>query len=850
MSRTSLIISHNSNSIKSETSYNDLNDIFYIFKKAINITDTFFNFLFSSILFCIKALFRKKKYLFPRMFFYSFFVVMFFSLSQSQNISTELIINAYFNKSNIIHISYDNIIKSTKNFFDNKFTKSNQYDKKIKYIDKNENFNEYIYHDRNVNCFYNDVNKRFFIIYTNDFYLFNLIPLVTSVVTFVCFFFLYITIKITYYSKVSNSFMINLIGLYLNYKIMAYLYFSAFYIASGFIFVLFLYFFKCSVDSLYCILKFNRNDFEIYSIRLCAENSRQFWLKFNMLFFGTLLSGFLSLNIFKLFFNYIAFYLCLFTLIIFLCNCLEKNYLVDYKYSKSILIFILGNINFAVNKLLRKKYYNINNIELNKIDNNINDHISNVNSFYFISDIFSLFCFDYIDDFIEYKYQYYLIKKKKIRKIFNLNDFIFILLFIVFLIISIYGIIFKEYISFFIAFILSKKFNKYFPSIFNYSIGRIFNHLMILIFIFEQYEISTTGDEYIINSIMNLRLRRDNVIILFKFISLLFFLINLIYSNYLYYYSDDCHQNLYRYFKTFNEFRSINDILQQEYESKNIDNDNDENNSDDEDFINFNMDKMNNICQKKYKIKIIANNTGHIQTKYNLFAIDFFLCYFDVILTTVFAVYYEFNFILKILYLIIICFLLSRKFCLLNEIKGNVFYFIFYFISFIFSSRLILFTCIDSFYFTFIMHLNMSALLTYYCFSNRRSLFITIFIIIHLFVSYYQKLFTFLLFNLVFVILLLIFMHFKNKEKYRIKKYDEQNSKLSLIFLLSLMTFFLIQLYGINNLFYLIQSAYNYLMNLINQLCLMLSSKNTDDIRLIEYYIITDIIDWIDQKLE
>ena len=144
----------------------------------------------------------------------------------------------------------------------------------------------------------------------------------------------------------------------------------------------------------------------------------------------------------------------------------------------------------------------------------------------------------------------------------------------------------------------------------------------------------------------------------------------------------------------------------------------------------------------------------------------------------------------------------------------------------------------------------MFALLIYYCFSNRRSLFITIFIIIHLFVSYYQKLFTFLLFNLVFVILTLIFMHFKNKEKYPIEKYDEQNSKLSLIFLLSLMTFFLIQLYGINNLFYLIQSAYDYLMNLINQLCLKLSSKNTDDIRLVEYYIITDIIDWIDQKLE
>ena len=375
---------------------------------------------------------------------------------------------------------------------------------------------------------------------------------------------------------------------------------------------------------------------------------------------------------------------------------------------------------------------------------------------------------------------------------------------------------------------------------------------MILVFIFEQYEISTTGDEYIINAIMNLNLRRDSVIILFKFISLLFFLINLIYSNYLYYYSDDCHQSLYHYFKTFNEFININDILQQEYENNNIDNDNDndENNSDDEDYINFNLDKINDICQKKYKIKIIANNTGYIKIKRHLFAVDFFLCYLDVILTTVFGVYYECNVIFKILYLIIICFLLSRKFCLLNEIKGNVFYFIYFVISFIFSSRLIFFTCIDSFYFTFIMHTNMFALLTFYSFNIRRNSFVTIFILTHLFIAYYQKLFTFLLFNLVFVSLALIFMNFKNKEKYRVEKYDEQNSKLSLIFLLSLLTFFLIQLYGINNLFYLIQSGYDYVMNLLNKICQMLSSKNNDDIRLIEYYIITDIIDWIDQKLQ
>ena len=843
MSRTSLIISNNSITKKSETSYNDLNDIFYIFKKAINATDSFFNLLFSTILFCIKAIFTKKKYIFPRMCFYSIFVIVLFSFSQSQYVPIDLIINAYFNKSQIIHISYDNIIKSNKNNFDNAYKKSKAYDKKIKYIDPNGNCNEYNYYDINNNNNYND---GYILIQNNDFYLFNFIPLITSLITFISFFFLYITIKITYYSKISNSFMINIIGLYLNYKIVSYLYSSSFYIASGFIFILFLYFYKCSIDSLYCIFKFNRNDFEIYSIRLCADNIRQFWLKFTILFFGTLLSGFLSMNYFKLFFNYIAFYLCLFTLIIFLCNCLEKNYLVEYKYSKSILIFILGNVNFAVNKLLRKKYYEENDIEPNKI----NDNIPNVNSFYFISDLFSLFCFDYIDDYIEYKYQYYLSKKKKIKKIFNLNDFVFILLFVVFLIISIYGIIFKEYISYFIALILAKKFNKYFPSIFNYSIGRIFNHFMVLIFIFEQYEISTTGDEYIINTMINLILGRDNAILLFKFIGLLFFLINLVNSNYLYYYSDDCHQNLYRYFKTFNEFRNISDILENNTFENDNDNDNDETNSDDEDFLNLNIDEITNLYRKKYKIKIIANNTSYIKIKRNLFAIDFSLCYLDMILTTVFAVYYEYNVFLKILYIIIICFLLSRKFFLLNEIKGNVFYFIYYVISFIFSSRLIFFTCIDSFYFTIIMHLNMFSLLTYYCFSNRRNLFVTIFIILHLFIAYYQKLFTFLLFNLVFVILTLIFMNFRDKEKYRIEKYDGQNSKLSLIFLLSLMTFFLIQLYGINNLLYLIQSGYDYLMNLMDKISLMLSSKNNGDIRLIEYYIITDIIDWIDHILQ
>ena len=839
-----LVKNENSKTKKYEPTNKDINDIFYIFAKTIYIIDTFFTYLFSTMFFCIQTLFSKKNFLVPKMCFYSFFIALF-TFSQSQNITTGLILNAYFNRSNIIHISYDEIIKSSQKNYENKYKRKNPYEN-IYY--ENHNNNYYIEENNNN---YSDIN----INNESDleFYLFNIIPVKRIFVTFGAFFLLYITIKLTYASKITKIFLVNILGMLLTYKYLSHLYSSKYYLASGFIFILFFYFFKFAFDCLYCILKFKKDDFEIYSDHLSAENIKQFWLKFNILFSGTLLSGFLSLIYFNLYFNYIAFYLCLFTLIIFLSNCLEKIDFIQYKYSKSIFIFIFGNINFSINKLLRKKYYNINcsySDDLNNNNNNINNnHISNVNSFYFISDLFSLFCFDYIDGYIEYKYQYYLYEKKKFKKIFEIHDMIFICLFFAFVIINIHGIIFKEYSSFFLAMSINKKFNSYFPIIFNYSIGRIFNHLMVLILIFAQYEISTTGDEYITNAILFIKIGRKNINIFFKFCGLLMFLLNLIYSNYLYYYSDDCHQNLYHYFKALDEFENIKEILQQEFDNIDNDNDNDDNNSDD-DFIDLNLNELNDTFKKKYTIKIIANNSKFTKTKDNLFATDFFLCYLDLILTIVFAVYYEYSLISKIIYLIIICFLLSRKFFLLNEIKGNILYFIYYIFSFIFSSRLIFFTCIDSNCLTIIMHLNMFALLTYYSFNNRRNLFVTLIILIHLIIAYYKKTFTFFLFNLVFVVLILIFNNFKNKKKFKVEKYDEQNNKLSLIFLLSLFTFFLIQLYGINNLFNLIENVYDYLMFCLNKIKSILSNKDKDDIRLIEYYIITDIIDWIDHKLQ
>ena len=778
------------------------------------------------------------------MCFYSIFILFLFSLSQGQNITSELIMKAYFKNKKIIHISYDNILKSNKKVFENRIKKITGNENRI-----NQDGNYDDDYSNSMCCdgnnIYNDLNENNQS--SNEFSFFNFFQIKKIFVTFISFFMLYIIIKITYDSSVSNSLIINLIGSYFSFKVLFYLYSMEYYLASGFIFILFFYFYKFAFDSVFCIFNFDREEFEIYSIQLCAENFQQFCLKFIILFSGTIISGILSLLYFNLYFNYIIFYMCLFTLIIFLSNCLEKNFLVEYKYCKNIFIFLFGNINFMINKIIRKKYYYINEPPPENIcGDQINNHILDINSFYFISDLFSLLCFDYIDDFIEYKYQYYLSKKKKFKKIFNINDMIFICLFLAFMILNIYGVMFKEYTSYFLAMTITKKFNSYFPIIFNYSIGRIFNHLMILTFVFSQYVISTSGDEYMINVFLNINLGRNLICVLLKIVSLSVLLYYLLRSNYLYYYSDDCHQNLYQYFKAFDIFQDIHEILQQEY---NENNDNDDSISDEEDLINFNLNNLTEFCEKNYKIKIITNNSGENKTKYNLIWFDFFLCYIDLILAIIFVVYYEYNFFVKLLYIIIISFFLTRKFFLLNELNGNVVYFTYYIICYLLSCRLIFLTCYDSTYLTIIMKINMFALLNHYCFNNRRNFFVTLIILIQLFVAYYKMNYVFFLFDIVFVILSLIFKNFKNKETFKLEKHDEQNSKLSLIFLLSLLMFFLVQLYGINKLIFLVQNFYDNIMHYWNAMNSLLSSKNYDDgIRLIEYYIITDIIDWIDYK--
>jgi hypothetical protein len=832
--------------------------------------------------FHIKSFLNKKIFFLKKYFYIPFILTLLFSFTLNQNIPRDLLINAYFNDSQITHISYENIIKGKYENLNNHNVNANSYktnkDNNICKACYNYQENKNKESDNDSECQkMNDIcnskdgnNDQ----QDKEYYLLNIFPVKRILITVFSFFSLYIIIKTTYYSRINNSFFINSIGVYTSYKILAYLYIAKNYLASGIVFILFFYFYKCSIDSIYLILKFKRSDFEIFSIHLTASNARQFILKFIILFSGTLISGLLSGFVFQLYFNYMAFYICLFTFIIFLCNCVENELLEEYKYIKNVLIFCFGLINFIVNKLLKNKFYeNLDCLEdIGTLDEfnffhfidylMIPTNFTNTNSFYIISDIFSLLCFDYIDDYIEYKYRNFLDKTKKRKKIFNRKDIIFHCLFMLSIGLSLSGIIIKEYICFLLSLNISQKFNTYFSTIFNHNLSRILNHIILLTYIITQYEISTTGDEYLISLMSNTRLSKDIIQVILKIFGILILLYDLIYSNYIYYYSNNSHQVFYHYYSGFDVAKDTNDNCDNDNDSNNNNNFNDSNSEEGEDLLyeenhEINDDIRDNLFEfasqinsKKYKIKIIHSNNDDNNNTIFYLTNEIILCYIDTCIIIIFIITYETNIIMKLIYGLIIMFLNSRKYFILNEIKNNGQYFFYYLISFFFAIRLIILTNTNSVILNYLAHINVFILLVYYCCINKRNYFLSLILLIHLIVAYSHLKSNFIIFDIVSVLLFLLVKNLKSKKKYRIDKYEDQNNNMSLIFLLSLLGFFLVQLYGINKIFDLVQDIFNKITNFFDNLNFMMTyGKHKEKSgQPIEYYIITDFINWIDKK--
>ena len=171
-------------------------------------------------------------------------------------------------------------------------------------------------------------------------------------------------------------------------------------------------------------------------------------------------------------------------------------------------------------------------------------------------------------------------------------------------------------------------------------------------------------------------------------------------------------------------------------------------------------------------------------------------------------------------------------------------------ISFFFAIRLIILTNNNSDLLNYLAHINVYILLAYYCFINKRNYFLSIILLTHLSVAHANLKSNFILFDIISVLVFLLFKNLNSKKKYKIDKYEDQSSNLSLIFLLSLMIFFLLQLYGISKLCSLFQEIYSKIINFYNEMSLLTYGANSENKRKhpIEYYIITDLINWLEKN--
>ena len=203
--------------------------------------------------------------------------VLSFDINSNSNISTNLIISAYFDKNNYTRVTYEQVLENEKNG--------------IKYI---------------------NVDKE------NDFSFEKIL------ISILCFFALLIFIKLIIKSRIKNFIFFNSFGLYITFHLTQYFYKNKNYFASSFMLILLIFFDKNLLDAIFIKLSFQRKDFEIFSNNLISHNIPQFILKFLSILNISFISIILSILYYNFWVNYFLIYLCILSSLSLLGNSLEK----------------------------------------------------------------------------------------------------------------------------------------------------------------------------------------------------------------------------------------------------------------------------------------------------------------------------------------------------------------------------------------------------------------------------------------------------------------------------------------------------------------------------------------------
>ena len=784
------------------------NDIIYLYSQMFSIVSKYYSRFIYLIKHHVLVSLNKTYKLYSII---SVFLLLFTFVFSQNNVTRNLILNAYFNNSDIIHVSYDELIQNKKQEDISKIVRNLGIKYDIDYLGKRiyqKYYNIILRSNKNnisiLNICEKEVEEN-----TNEMYLLDFFPIKKIAITFISGISLYVIIQICYTAKINNSLIINGISIYIIYHFLSSLYNNKYYLASGIIFILLFFFIKCTIDCIYLTMRFKRKDFEVFSINLYANNFRQFILKFIIISFCTVLSYFLSNYIFKFYLNYITFYTCLFYLITFLCNSIEINLSQNSHCLKNIIIFICGLVNFIINKKNKKKYYCVNNVTKQGNNKSFFSHFftqdeeisyNEINGIYIISDIFTFICFDYIDEYLESKYQIYLENKNNFKKEFIKSDYIWIFLYIICISIGIYGIIVREFICFLLSFNISQKFMNIFSYIFNPNLSRLLNHFILFIFIFLENQISNKGDDYIINILLYFQFPKSFIIFLLKIIDplpLIFYLFYTLYTNY--------YRSFFKNYENKTENTDIeNNNNELEYEEEE---ENEEYSEENEEIIEIYI-----YSNKKIIFCLI---------------IELFLCYIDLLIYNILILNSYTNSLNDVIKCMTIVFFFSRKFSLLKEVfqiyKFSNYY---YLIIIFFDMRLLLFSeTYEDTSFNFICKINFAIVIYFYfitAFQNENYI-LTIINICHIFLAYS-------FFNSVLILVVIIFsvstpllslLDSKKNIKKRGKKEEKDEGNFSFIFLIIVIILFSIQQIGLRNILDFCQYILISLKNLIIEYNLM-----------------------------
>ena len=419
--------------------------------------------------------------------------------------------------------------------------------------------------------------------------------------------------------------------------------------------------------------------------------------------------------------------------------------------------------------------FDINSDDMILVEKEEEDIIIYESSLYLVSDLFSLFCFDYLREYIEYHFEDNFQFHKKLTKL----DFIIIAFFISSFGIGILGVIKNEYISFILAMYIAKISLEYFIKIFNTKISRLISHLVMIFYIFSQLKISSEKDSFLINIFSFTKISSKSLSNLFKKLSLflLIFLGSKIYS--LLYYSND---NL------------ANDDLKELPEEQ----------------VHKILEFTSNISKQKLKnlkIKIIHDNNKYKIINIFLISIDVCLNYFEICILFIVLNEKPNNFIMKLLYIVLIILFISIKLFAINEIKNNIEYLSCFFIAFIFSLRLLNLSASSLTVVYYISHFYLLLLLIGYSVNDKKNKFISVTFVLYLIIELPLLNSFFLIIDLITLIFFPIIKEYLLKKYINISKgintvkNREINKKcnLSLILVIFLLILFLLQLYGISS---------------------------------------------------